>query len=94
MDSDFLELKNLLIEYDKLLNFDHVSEKEQMGVNVWIVHISGQENTDSLTKVLNTSPLRFDSHVFGFYEDVRGNLKFWKFYLQLQYPEIFVTVQK
>ena len=65
---NFSRLNQLLTESENNKDFDHTNLIEQTGVNMWIIHIAGKENSELLSKVLSTVPLRFDSHVFGFYE--------------------------
>ena len=65
---NYTGLKQLLTESENDKDFDQTNLIEQTGVNMWIIHNARNESSESLSKVLSTVPLRFDSHVFGFYE--------------------------
>ena len=70
----FTELKDLLIEFEQITKFDPTNKKVHLGVNYWIIHVSGKENKEILSQVLSTSPLRLDSHLLEFYEENKGKL--------------------
>ena len=63
----------MLIEFEQITKFDPTNKKVHLGVNYWIIYVSGKENKEILSQVLSTSPLRLDSHLLEFYEENKGN---------------------
>ena len=60
-------LKGLLSEEKELSKFEHLNpEKQQMGLNVWLVHAADRRRKQASTKIFELCPLKFDSHVFEF----------------------------
>ena len=58
---------------------DPIEEMSPIGLNLWLIYVpqstTDEYRGDPLLEVLKYAPLRFDSHVFGFYEEVSGNKK-------------------
>ena len=63
-------LKELIVAQTDLSKFDHLNlEKAQMGLNIWLVHVTDRKEKQTLSKILKHCPLKFDSHVFEFYRE-------------------------
>ena len=67
-----MELKELLIQYSEHAKFNHLNDTDQIGINVWLIYVNSEEGSKELFRVLETSPLRFDSQIYEFYEESRG----------------------
>ena len=67
-------LKRLLIQYSERAAFNYLNVTDQMGVNVWLVHVTSYRGKKQLLKVLKASPLRFDSELYEFHEQANGKL--------------------
>ena len=68
----FDPLKRLLIQYSKRSEFNHLNQNEQMGINVWLIHVTSYKNKKQLLKLLKISPLRLDSQLYEFFEQKNG----------------------
>ena len=71
----FEPVKWLLIHHANVTKFDNLEQNELYGLNTWIVHIVGAKKKEQLIKVLKNSPLRFDSHMFEFFETDESRLR-------------------
>ena len=67
-------LKNLLQRHAKVTQFDAIEPKKLYGLNVWIIHVIGENRRMKLLDVLKKSQLQFDSHVFEFFESDQGTI--------------------
>ena len=64
-------LKGLLLEEKELSKFEHLNpQKQQMGLNVWLVHAADRRRKQTSTKIFELCPLKFDSHVFEFSHEI------------------------
>ena len=70
---NFDPLKRLLIQYSERAAFDYLNPTDQVGTNVWLIHVTSYKAKRQLLKTLKTSPLRFDSQLYEFHEQVNGN---------------------
>ena len=68
LGSDFLPLKGLLTQFSELSKFNHLNVTDPIGINTWLIHVTSYKHEKQLLKVLKTSPLRFDSQLYEFYE--------------------------
>lgn len=69
----FQPLKDLIMEQTELSKFDHLHlQKQQMGLNVWLVHAIDRRREQNLTRTLKHLPLSFDTHIFEFYREPKG----------------------
>ena len=69
---NFLPLKRLLIQYSERAEFNYLNVTDQIGVNVWLILVTSPKNRKQLLKVLGVSPIRFDSEIYQFYEQIKG----------------------
>ena len=69
-------LKKLLSQYSERAAVNYLNVTGQMGVNVWLIHVLSYQGKKKLSKVLKTSPLRFDSQLYEFHEQSNGKLSF------------------
>ena len=72
LSNDFLPLKQLLLEYNDHTKFEHLKMKDQIGVNMWLIHTSNESRLQ-LAEILKLSPLRLDSQLYEFHEKIGGN---------------------
>ena len=72
MTSQFDSLKRLLESHRNATKFDPTKRNELYGLNVWIIHVIGEENRENLEQVLQNCPLNFNSHVFEFFDTIEG----------------------
>ena len=73
---EFKSLQGMLQRQEKASRFDQFNRNSLGSVNVWIVHVRNENERKIFRDTLNNSPLRFDSHVFEFYEDGSGGFNF------------------
>ena len=69
----YFALKKLLIQYSQKATFNYFNETDQIGVNLWLIRAVSDDHRKQLNELLKTSPLRFDSQLYEFYEQKRGN---------------------
>ena len=69
---NFLPLKRLLIQYSERAEFNYMNITNQIGVYVWLILVTSPKNRKQLLKVLEVSPVRFDSEIYQFYEQTMG----------------------
>ena len=69
----FWHFKQLLKTQELASRYDHLNPTSQIGINIWLIHTTTKENSETLVMSLKTCPLRLDSQVFEFYEN--GNSK-------------------
>ena len=72
----FEPLKSLLYSYKNVTKFNPAHPKETYGLNVWIVHVVDEKRREHLLDVLKESPLRFDSHMFEFFNPMKGTVRY------------------
>ena len=72
----YFPLKELLIQYSEKAKFNYLNETDQIGINVWLIRVVSDEDRNKLLEILKTSPLRFDSQLYEFYEQKSGKLIF------------------
>ena len=66
----YQSLKEQIVAQTELSKFDHLNlQKAQMGLNIWLVHVTDRKQKQRLSKILKLCPLQFDSHVFEFYRE-------------------------
>ena len=64
-------LKGLLLEEKELSKFEHLNpQKQQMGLNIWLVLAADRRRKQTSTKIFELCPLKFDSHVFEFTHEI------------------------
>ena len=64
-------LKGLLLEEKELSKFEYLNpQKQQMGINIWLIHAADRRRKQTSTKILESCPLKFDSHVFEFSHEI------------------------
>ena len=73
---NFHPLRRLLIQYSELAGFNYLNTTDQIGINVWLIHVVSYKDKKKLLKVLKISQIRFDSHLYEFYEQEKGNRNF------------------
>ena len=64
----------LLRRQAKLSKFDPNLPNDDHGLNVWMIYVVGEKRKRKLLKAAKKFPLRFDSHVFEFYDPDEGKL--------------------
>ena len=69
----FRHFKQLVKTQELASRYDHLNPTSQIGINIWLIHTTTKENSETLVMSLKTCPLRLDSQVFEFYEN--GNSK-------------------
>ena len=75
---NFGAIKDLLSQYAEHSRFNYLNATDQIGVNVWIVHVISGKDKKQLLKVLKTSLLRFDSQLYVFHGQKQGKLMFFR----------------
>ena len=68
----FRHFKQVVKTQELASRYDHLNPTSQIGLNMWLTHTTTKENSETLVMSLKTCPLRFDSHVFEFYENGKG----------------------
>lgn len=64
-------LKGLLLEEKELSKFEYLNvQKQQMGLNIWLVHAADRRRKQTSTKIFESCPLKFDSLVFEFSHEI------------------------
>ena len=71
---NFHRLEQLLKVHSNVTKFDHKEKTSLFGLNVWIIYVAGKSNRENLQKILQISPVGLNSHVFEFFEPVKGML--------------------
>ena len=85
-------LKGLLSEEKELSKFEHLNpEKQQKGTNIWLVHIADRRRKQTSTKIFESCPLKFDSHVFEFSHEITKG-KFDELNLTLNFNYFIVLI--
>ena len=77
------------MQYSEKAKFDYLNETNQIGVNVWLIRVVSDEGRKQLKKILESSPLRFDSQLYEFYEQKSGKSIFMISILQ---QRIFISI--
>ena len=73
---EFKNLQEMLQRQEKASRFDQFNRNSLVSVNVWIAYVRHKNERKIFRDTLNNSPLRFDSHVFEFYEEGPGGFSF------------------
>ena len=68
-----MPLRKLLLENNDQTKFEPIKTKDQIGVNLWLIHTTTNQSRIQLSDILKTSPLRLDSQLYEFHEQIRGN---------------------
>ena len=68
-----MPLRKLLLENNDQRKFGPIKTKDQIGVNMWLIHTTTNQSRIQLSDILKTSPLRLDSQLYEFHEQIRGN---------------------
>lgn len=64
-------LKGLLLEEKELSKFEYLNpQKQPMGFNIWLVLAADRRRKQTSTKIFESCPLKFDSHVFEFSPEI------------------------
>ena len=66
----------MLQRQEKASRFDQFNRNSLGSVNVWIAYVRNENERKIFRDTLNNSPLRFDSHVFEFFEEGSGGFNF------------------
>ena len=82
---EFKSLQGMLQSQEKASRFDQFNRNPLGSVNVWIVYVKNENKRKIFRDTLNNSPLRFDSHVFEFYEERSGGFNFNMILVAAQY---------
>ena len=73
LSNDFMSLRKLLLEYDDQTKFNYSNMEDQLGVNMWLIHTTSNQSRIQLAESLKVSPLRLDSQLYEFHEQIGGN---------------------
>ena len=73
---EFNSLQEMLQRQEKASRFDQFNRNSLVSVNVWIVCVKNKNERKIFRDTLSHSPLRFDSHVFEFFEEGSGGFNF------------------
>ena len=73
---EFISLQEMLQRQEKASRFDQFNRNSLVSVNVWIAYVKNENERKIFRDTLNNSPLRFDSHVFEFFEEGSGGFNF------------------
>ena len=65
-------LNNLLQSQADATKFNPNKPKDLYGMNVWMIHVMGEERRTKLAQILKQSPLQLESHVFEFFNSNEG----------------------
>ena len=68
-----MPLRKLLLENNDQTKFEPTKIKDQIGVNMWLIHTTTNQSRIQLSDILKTSPLRLDSQLYEFHEQIGGN---------------------
>ena len=68
----------ILANYQNVSKVSHpIEDINPIGLNVWLIHVpqstAREYEQDPLINIFEYAPLRFDSYVFGLYEEIDGN---------------------
>ena len=70
----FESLEPLLEGHRNVTKFEPTNRNVLYGLNVWMIYVVGETNRQQFEKVLKKCPLNFNSHVFEFFEQIKGML--------------------
>ena len=73
---EFKSIQEMLQRQEKASRFDQFNRNSLVSVNVWIAYVRNENERKIFRDTLSHSPLRFDSHVFEFYEEGPGGFSF------------------
>ena len=73
LGNDFMPLRKLLLENTDQTKFEPAKIKDQIGVNMWLIHTTTNQSRIQLSDILKASPLRLDSQLYEFHEQIGGN---------------------
>ena len=81
----FEPLKRLLQSYKNVTKFNPAQAKGAYGLNAWIIQIVDEKRREDLLDFLKESPLRFDSHMYEFFNPIKGTVYYGRVRLETNY---------
>ena len=55
LSNDFIPLRQLLFKYDDQTKFDYLNTKDQIGMNMWLIHTTTDKSRVQLADILKLS---------------------------------------